>query len=88
MRHSFTFLLLFNFYFMSNYTWVYEKKKKLSKNVTQMAHVKVFNDKGKQIGCEAVAEYHTPEKVVEIIVREYSLRKHFNTKIKKHETNT
>jgi hypothetical protein len=59
---------------MANYTYKYQKEKKINSTTTRMANVTVF-EKGKVIGNECVAKYHSVEDVVSIIIRDNEMRK-------------
>ena len=64
----------------NSYWYKFFKQKKIDKNTVIMAHVKVWDIKGKEIGCEIVWTGDTPEKVVDMIVRDYEISKIWNSK--------
>lgn len=62
------------------FVWEYVGEKKLDEKTTQMAHVKVYDLKGKLLETATCSKWQEPEDVADMLIREYSLRKVFNSK--------
>lgn len=60
------------------YYYKYQKEKKLSLTITRMANVRVFDNKGKEIGHTTVSKWQKVDDVVNMLVREHEISKVWN----------
>ena len=65
---------------MQTYYTHYQKEKKINATSIRMANVTVFDKNLKQIGNETVSKWQSIDDVAGMIIRDYELRKIWNSK--------
>lgn len=65
---------------MATYYTEYQTEKEITPTITRMANIKVYTDRGKEIGMATVAHYEDKNKVADMLIRDYELNKVWNSK--------
>lgn len=65
---------------MATYYYRVQQERKINATTTRMKNVKVFTENGKEIGSYAMSKHEDVNKCVAMLVRDYELRKVWNSK--------